>query len=38
MNGKTTAYICEQGVCQLPTSDLKEFKKQLKKIQNLDYN
>ena len=38
MNGETTAYICEEGVCQLPASDLKEFKKQLKKIQNLNYN
>ena len=38
MDGKTTAYICEEGSCQLPALDLKELKKQLKEIQSLDYN
>ena len=37
INGKTTAYICEEGSCQLPATNLKELKKQLKKIQSLDY-
>lgn len=38
LNGKTTVYICEEGACQLPTSELKELKKQLKEIQTLGYN
>lgn len=38
INHKTTAYICEQGACQFPTTDLKTLKQQLKKIQSLDYN
>ena len=29
LNGKTTAYICEEGTCHLPTCDLTEMKKQL---------
>ena len=28
--GKTTAYVCEQGICQLPTTDLEIFARQLK--------
>ena len=27
--GQTTAYVCEQGVCQLPTTDVEVFTKQL---------
>ena len=38
MNGKTTAYICERGVCQFPAFDLKELRRQLKEIQNFGYN
>ena len=38
LNGKTTVYICEEGACQLPTSELKELKRQLQEIQTLDYN
>lgn len=29
LNGKTTAYICEEGACHLPSCDLTEMKKQL---------
>ena len=38
LDGKTTVYICEEGACQFPTSELKELKRQLKEIQTLDYN
>ena len=37
INGQTTAYICEERVCQFPATDLKEFRRQLKEIQSLDY-
>ena len=37
MEGKTTAYICEEGACQLPALDLKELRRQLAEIQTLDY-
>ena len=37
MNGKTTVYICEEGACQFPASDLKELKRQLKEIQGFGY-
>ena len=37
INGKTTVYICEEGSCQLPASDLTEFKRQLKEIQAFGY-
>ena len=37
IDNKTTVYICEEMVCQLPTSDLKEFKRQLQKIQSSGY-
>ncbi len=37
MNKKTTAYICEEGACQLPATDLKEFRRQLAEIQSFDY-
>ncbi len=30
IKGKTTAYVCTMGACELPTSDLQEFVKQLK--------
>jgi len=29
--GKTTAYVCENYICKLPTSDLKQFKLLLEK-------
>ncbi|MBW1767856.1 MAG: thioredoxin domain-containing protein [Deltaproteobacteria bacterium] len=32
MGGKATAYICEKGVCELPTSDPKVFSQQIKKV------
>ena len=38
MNGKTTVYICEERVCQLPAFDLKELRRQLKEIQGFGYN
>ncbi len=38
IGGKTTAYICEKGSCQLPASDLVELRKQLYDIQKIDYN
>ena len=38
IEGKTTIYICEKGACQLPTSDLKELKRQLKEVQGFGYN
>lgn len=28
-NGQTTAYVCEKGLCQIPTTDPKIFRKQL---------
>ena len=28
-NGKATAYLCENYVCQLPTNDLETFRRQL---------
>ena len=37
IEGKTTAYICEEGACQLPALDLKEFRRQLTEIQSLSY-
>ncbi len=36
INGKTTAYVCEKGICQLPVSELKEFRKNLGKIQTFN--
>lgn len=29
MNGKTTAYVCENGICQYPTGDPKVFRDQI---------
>ena len=37
INGQTTAYICEERVCQFPATDLKEFRRQLKEIQSPGY-
>ncbi len=34
MDGKTTVYICEKGICQLPSFELQELKKQLKNMRN----
>ena len=36
LQGKTTAYICEEGACHLPTCDLTEMKKQLENFSNED--
>ena len=33
MNGKATVYICEEGACQFPVTELKELKEQLKNMQ-----
>ena len=35
INGKPTAYVCEQRICELPTSDPAVFAKQLRKTQPL---
>lgn len=32
-NGKTTAYVCEQGFCKLPTSDPQTFSKQIDTVE-----
>jgi uncharacterized protein YyaL (SSP411 family) len=32
IDGKATAYVCERGVCQLPTSDPDELARQLAKV------
>ena len=32
LKGRPTLYICEQGACQFPVSDLEELKKQLSKL------
>jgi uncharacterized protein YyaL (SSP411 family) len=34
--GKATAYVCERGVCELPTTAPDVFARQLKKVQKLD--
>ena len=33
MRGKTTAYVCEQQVCELPTSDPAVFAAQIAKVE-----
>jgi uncharacterized protein YyaL (SSP411 family) len=35
INGKTTAYVCEKGTCELPAIDPKLFARQLRKIVQL---
>ena len=35
MDGKATAYVCEKGVCQLPTSDPEVFIKQIGRVKPL---
>ncbi len=37
INGKPTIYICDKGACQLPATDLKTLRSQLKEIQSLNY-
>jgi hypothetical protein len=32
IGGKTTAYVCENRVCQFPTNDVKQFRKQLEAL------
>jgi uncharacterized protein YyaL (SSP411 family) len=34
--GKPTAYVCEQRVCELPTSDPAVFAKQIAKVKRLE--
>ncbi len=36
--GKATAYVCEQRVCELPTTDPAVFAKQIRKVQSLQGN
>ena len=33
--GKATAYVCERGVCRLPTSDPRRFSEQIRKVKEL---
>ena len=37
IKGKTTAYVCEQRVCELPTSDPVVFAEQIRKVAALSY-
>ena len=37
MQGRSTAYICEEGACQLPTSDVGTLREQLKDVQSAGY-
>lgn len=34
-NGKATAYVCERGICELPTSDPKVFAQQIGEVEKL---
>ncbi|MBW1842525.1 MAG: thioredoxin domain-containing protein [Deltaproteobacteria bacterium] len=34
-NGSATAYVCESGVCKLPTDDPREFARQIKTVKTL---
>ncbi len=36
INGKSTAYVCENGICQLPSFTAKDFARQIKAITMLD--
>jgi uncharacterized protein len=36
LQGKATAYVCEQGICTLPTTDPQEFTEQIQWIKKLD--
>ena len=35
IKGKVTAFVCEKGICELPTNDPVVFAKQIKKIEKL---
>jgi uncharacterized protein YyaL (SSP411 family) len=35
LEGKTTAYVCEEGLCKLPTSDPAVFSRQIKAVKKL---
>jgi uncharacterized protein YyaL (SSP411 family) len=35
MKGKTTAYVCEKGICDLPTTDHHIFAQQITAIETL---
>jgi len=35
LNGKVTAYVCEQGICKLPARDPKTFVRQIAVIETL---
>lgn len=36
LKGQPTAYVCEKGICELPTSDPPTFLKQIRVIENLE--
>ena len=36
MEGNTTAYVCEKGVCDLPTTDPKIFSRQITSIETIE--
>lgn len=35
LDGKVTAFVCEKGICELPTSDTKTFTKQISVVEKL---
>ncbi len=35
-NGRVTAYVCEDRVCELPTSDPEVFARQIQKVKRLE--
>ncbi len=35
LEGKTTAYVCEEGMCKLPTTDPTVFARQIKAVKKL---
>ena len=37
IDGQTTIFICEKGICQLPAFDLEELRRQLKEIQSFGW-
>lgn len=37
LDGKTTAYVCREGSCQMPTTDLASFDKQLQHLAQIPH-